>query len=98
MNEQMSVMAVLKAKAEKINNLIPILENLAQQTRQESGCVEYGFYQDNSDSTVILSFEVWKDAESEAAHWNTPHLNSALEEFGELLDGEPFVYKCTKII
>lgn len=98
MSEPVYVVAVLKAKAGKVNDTIAILENLAQHSRQESGCVDYGFYRDRNDPAVILSFETWKDAEAEAIHWNTPHLNRALEAFGEVLDSEPILYKCTKVI
>lgn len=90
--------AVLKAKAGKADALISVLENLAAETRKEEGAEEYGFIQDEGSPDVILSYEKWKDAETEAAHWQTPHLKHALAQFEGILDGEPAVYKGAKII
>ncbi len=98
MSEQVHVIALLNAKAGKEDDLTVALENLAQPTRQEAGCIDYGFYRDNSDSSIILSFEVWEHAEAEAAHWETDHLQNKLKEFEELLDTKPVIYKCTKVI
>ena len=98
MSEQVHVIAVLKAKAGKADDLIAVLEELAKESRQESGCVEYGFYRDQNDSAVLVSFETWKDAEAEAAHWKSPHLGTALQHLPEVLEGEPVIYKGAKVI
>lgn len=90
--------AVLKAKPGKTDALISILERLAGETRKEAGAVEYGFIQDQTLPDVVLSYEKWRDAGAEAAHWQTPHLKAALAEFRGVLDGEPAIYKGPKII
>ncbi len=98
MTEKLYTIAVLPAAQGKLAALIEHLKKLAEQTRREAGCIEYGFYQDQSNPNVVLSYEVWQDAEAEAAHWNTPHLTSAIEAFKHILDGEPTIYKGPKII
>ncbi len=90
--------AVLKAKPGKADALISVLENLADETRQEAGAVEYGFIRDQDEPDVILSYEKWKDAEAEASHWQTPHLKNAMAQFNGILDGKPAIYKGAKII
>jgi quinol monooxygenase YgiN len=90
--------AVLKAKPGKADSLISILERLAGETRKEAGAVEYGFIQDQKSPDIVLSYEKWRDADAEAAHWQMPHLKAALAEFGAVLDGEPAIYKGPKII
>lgn len=98
MSTNIYTIAVLKAKPGKSDALISILEKLAGETRKEEGAEEYGFIQDQSNPDVVLSCEKWRDAEAEAAHWQTPHLKAALMEFGGVLDGKPAIYKGPKVI
>ena len=98
MSEKIYTVAVLKAQIGKFDELVKVLEELAQQTRQESGALQYGFYRDREDPNTILSFEEWQDADVESAHWKTPHLTSAIAKFKDILDGEPAVYKSHQII
>ena len=90
--------AILKAKPGKTDALISVLERLAAETRKEDGAEEYGFIQDQKTPEVVLSYEKWKNAEAESAHWKTTHLAAAIEQFKDLLDGAPLVHKGTKII
>ena len=98
MNEKLYTVAVLKAQTGKFDELVSVLEELAKQTRQEAGVLQYGFYRNQEDSNIILSFEEWQDADVESAHWKTPHLTSAVEKFKDILDGEPIIYKSHQII
>ncbi len=98
MSSNIYTIAVLKAKAGKADALIEILERLATETRKEDGAEEYGFIQDQKSPDVVLSYERWRDADAEAAHWQTPHLMSASAEFDDVLDGEPAIYKGPKVI
>ena len=88
MTDRLYTIAVLPAAKGKVDLLIEQLETLAEQTRKETGCIEYGFYQNQGDP----------NAEAEAAHWETSHLTSAIEAFGHTLDGQPTIYKGPRII
>jgi quinol monooxygenase YgiN len=90
--------AVLKAKPGKADALISVLEILAAETRKEAGAEEYGFIRDQTSPEIVLSYEKWRDADAESAHWETPHLAAAIERFRDLLDGEPVIHKGRKII
>lgn len=98
MNKNLYTIAVLKAKTDKLEEMISVLEELASHTRQEAGALQYGFYQSQADPTIVLSFEEWRDAEVESEHWQTPHLTSAMEAFKDILDGDPIIYKGPQII
>ncbi len=98
MTEKLYTIAVLPAAQGKLEVLIDHLETLAEQTRKEAGCIEYGFYRDQSTPNAVLSYEVWQDAEAEAAHWRTPHLTRAIEAFKHILDGQPTIYRGRRII
>ncbi|MDJ0788651.1 MAG: putative quinol monooxygenase [Myxococcota bacterium] len=98
MSAKLYTIAVLRAKPGKAEALISVLEELAAETRKEAGAEEYGFIRDQNVPEVVLSYERWTDAGAESAHWDTPHLARAIEQFDDLLDGDPVVHKGTKII
>lgn len=98
MSDNLYTIALLKAKPEKTASLREQLEHLATETRKEAGALEYGFIQAQDDPQLILSYEKWKDAEAETAHWQTPHLLAAIDAFKDLLEGDPAIYKGRKII
>ncbi len=98
MSKKLYTIAILKAKVDKFDEMTAVLEELASHTRQEVGALQYGFYRSQEDPNVVLSFEEWQDAAAEAAHWQTPHLTSAIEAFKDILDGDPIIYKGPQII
>ncbi|MEQ8824846.1 MAG: putative quinol monooxygenase [Filomicrobium sp.] len=98
MSANLYTIAVLKAKTGKEQALIEVLQKLADETRKEDGAEEYGFIQDQKSPHVVLSYEKWRDADAEAAHWKTAHLKTAIAEFGDILDGQPLIYKGPKVI
>ena len=98
MSEKLYTVAVLRAQTGKFDELVAVLEELAKKTLQETGVLQYGFYRNQEDPNIILSFEEWQDADVEAVHWKTPHLTSAIEKFQDILDGEPTIYKSRQII
>ncbi|MEN1678031.1 MAG: putative quinol monooxygenase [Planctomycetota bacterium] len=98
MQNNVYTIAVLPAKAAAADALLAELRTLADATRQEAGCIEYGFYREAADSNTVLSFERWVDQDAEDAHWQTPHLKHALGAMQTLLETEPQVFKCKKTI
>lgn len=99
MSKNIYTIAILRAKPGRLDDLKTTLETLAAETRKELGAQEYFFIQDeNVDSNTILSYERWENAEEEQKHWETPHLNEALTRLGDILDGDPVIYKGLKTI
>ena len=97
MSQQLYVTARFRAKADRVEAMIDLLADLASETCGESGCVEYGYYQSADDPTLFTSFEIWRDSELEAAHWETQHLKDALSRLPDLMDGEAEVTKYAKV-
>ncbi len=98
MQQNVYTIAVLPAKEGRIDDLLNTLEALAEATRQEHGCIEYGFYQDRERSNTVLSFERWVDPDAEDRHWQTPHLKNAMKAMGDILERDPDIFKATNII
>ncbi len=98
MHENVYTVAVLPAKEGRVDDLLSTLRTLADATRRERGCIEYGFYQASDQPNTVLSFERWVDAAAEDSHWDTPHLNDALAALGEILESPPQVFKAKNVI
>ena len=98
MQQNVYTLALLTAKEGCVDSMLAKLESLANATRKEHGCIEYGFYRDNEDSNRVISFERWVDQAAEDAHWETPHLKQALAALDDLLSAEPVIIKAQKVI
>ncbi|MFQ5716718.1 MAG: putative quinol monooxygenase [Nitrospinales bacterium] len=97
MSDRLYVTARFTAKADRVEDMIELLTALATKTRDESGCVDYGYYQSSDAPSEFTSIETWDGAESEAAHWETEHLKEALSRLPELMDGEVEITKYSKV-
>ena len=53
-------------------------------TRQEDGCISYGFWADPADAGRFRVFEEWESAEALLAHFGRPHMATFLEGMGGL--------------
>ncbi|MEM6654587.1 MAG: putative quinol monooxygenase [Planctomycetota bacterium] len=98
MQSNVYTIAVLPAREGYADHLLGELGALAKATRQEPGCIEYGFYRDSSDGNTVLSFERWVDQAAEDAHWETPHLKHAIAAMDNLLTTKPQIFKTSKVI
>ena len=83
------VVAVLPAKPEKREELHALLVDLARASRDDAGCLSYGFYADVEDATRFVSVETWDEQASLDAHMQQPHVTSGLGRLGDLLGGAP---------
>ena len=98
MEQQVEVIAVLIAQVGKEAEVQALLGGLADASREEEGCIEYGFYRDRADATRILAFEIWADQAALDFHFNTEHFKSAIGRLETLLATEPVITQCEKII
>ena len=70
----LTIVADIKAKADKIDLVKSQLENLIDTTRGEEGCVQYDLHQDNEHPTHFLVFENWESRDLWQKHMNAQHL------------------------
>lgn len=93
---QLTIVANIKAKADKVDLVKAELEKLVPPTLAEEGCVQYDLHQDNDNPAQFLFFENWESRELWQTHMNNQHLKGYLAA----TDGavEDFVlYEMTKI-
>lgn len=58
---------------DKISECIDLVKELAQESRQDAGCISYEMYQDTTDETLMTMIETWK-SEAELACYNKKNL------------------------
>ena len=84
----LTVVATMRAKPGKEQELRELLESLIPPTRAEADCVTYALHQGTRDPAVFIFYELWTDQAALDAHLGTPHLQAALPKIPELLDGD----------
>jgi quinol monooxygenase YgiN len=81
--ELITVIAYVRAKTGREQELRDALLALVEPTTQEQGFVNYDLHQDISDPTFFALYENWETVDLHDAHMETPHL----QDFGSRLDG-----------
>ena len=74
----LTIIANIKAKANKVDLVKAELEKLIAPTRAEDGCVQYDLHQDNDDPAHFLFFEIWTSRELWQTHMGNQHLKDYL--------------------
>ncbi len=72
--EKLTVVANIKAKADKVDLVKAELLKLIDITRAEEGCINYDLHQDNENPAHFLFYENWESRESLQAHMGNTHL------------------------
>ncbi|WP_433770444.1 putative quinol monooxygenase [Pseudomonas putida] len=97
MSTRLYVMASFVVKPHGLEAMRGVLAELSRQTCQETGCLEYAYYQSLTNPLEFTSFEVWDSADAEAQHWQTPHLQAALAQAADLLQGDARIVKYERV-
>lgn len=72
----LTIVANIKAKADKTDLVKAELEKLIATTRAEAGCVQYDLYQDNDNPAHFLFFENWESRDLWQAHMGNQQLKA----------------------
>lgn len=76
--QQLTLVAVFKAKEGESKNLREVLEALIPSTRAEEGCVSYHLYKDIENEGTYVFHETWSSEAAWLKHMEQPHLKDAL--------------------
>ncbi|MFC4235195.1 putative quinol monooxygenase [Thalassospira xianhensis] len=88
MSQQLTVLAIARAKPGKENELGKRLLVLVEPSRAEEGCISYEIHQSNDDPAIWMAYENWRSDEDLALHFETPYLR-AFAKGGEEVLAEP---------
>lgn len=83
----LTVIASMRAKPGKEQDLRTALEALIAPTAKEAGYVNYDLHQGVEDPAVFFFYENWESGEALDAHLAAPHLQEFVGRMDDLLDG-----------
>ncbi|WP_417347025.1 putative quinol monooxygenase [Ferrimonas sp.] len=75
---KLTIVAHIKANADKIELVKSELLKLIATTRAEAGCINYDLHQDNDNPAHFLFFENWASREAWQDHMANDHLKAYL--------------------
>lgn len=81
----LSIIAELKAKEGKRDDLKSALQALISPTRQEAGCLDYALFQLQDSPDVFYMRESWKGQEALDTHIALPHFQAFVQQMENLL-------------
>jgi quinol monooxygenase YgiN len=71
---QLTIVANIIAKANKVELVKAELFKLIETTRKEAGCVNYDLHQDNANPAHFMFYETWETRELFQTHMSNQHL------------------------
>ena len=89
--DTLRVIARVKARPGKVNELVSLLSSLVEPTRKEPGCISYILLQNNQDPTDLTLIEEWKNNTALESHFATKHFKDAMTKLPNLVAAEPDV-------
>lgn len=93
----LTVVATMRAREGKEQELRNLLESVIEPTLAEDGCVFYALHQGAQDPRTFVFIENWTNPAALDAHLATPHLQAALPLLPDLLDGELVITPLARI-
>ncbi len=93
----LTVVATMRAKAGREQDLRAGLESVIEATRQEDGNVTYELYQGVDDPAVFTFYENWRSKADLDNHLRSPHMQAGLAGLPELVEGELTIQTLTRI-
>lgn len=82
----LTVLARMKAKRGKEQELRQVLEGLLEPTRAEDGCINYDLHCNDDDPSEFMFYENWTSRSHLGSHLESPHLSAFKARMDELLD------------
>ena len=89
--------AILKSKEEFTEKVKEYLENLVENSRKESGCLQYDLHQDIENSNVFIFHEVWQNQEIFDLHNSQHYVKDFFELAPNLLEEKPAIFFTNKL-
>jgi len=91
MAQLLSVVAHIKAKPGKQEDVRRVLLTLIEPTRAEDGCVQYDLHVHSTDPGRFVFYENWTSREHLDRHLASSHLAAAVGTVGEWLAEPPSI-------
>jgi len=97
MAKQLTVIAHLVAKPDKIEDTRAFLLSMIDKTRTEPGCVDYDLHQDDANPAEFTFYENWTSRAEWDKHMEMPYLKEFAARKNELFAVDPHIRLMTMI-
>lgn len=74
MSKNLTIIACIESKPEKIDFIKTEVLRLIEPTRKENGCIQYDLHQDNEKPEIFIVYENWDSLELWQKHMESNHL------------------------
>jgi quinol monooxygenase YgiN len=91
--DTLRVIARVKARPGKADELLSVLSSLVELTRKEPGCISYRLLQNNQDPADFAFVEEWQSSTALESHFATKHFKDALVKLPNLVAAEPDIQR-----
>ena len=78
MDQHVSVVVKVAARPDKASEMRAVVLKLAENSREEDGCIRYDVLQNTTEPHVFLLVEEWTSNAHLDAHNLTPHVHEAV--------------------
>jgi len=85
MTQQLTVLARIKAKAGREEEVLREIMSLIEPTRSEDGCITYDLHRAQDDPALFCLYENWRSRRDLDEHLATPYLQAFLGKAPDLL-------------
>ena len=75
--------------SDRQEELLALLTEIQAASREDEGCVNYGYYAAIDDLSSLIAVEEWRDADALAAHLRQPHVARLVEALPDMLAAPP---------
>jgi len=75
-------------KPEARETALDLARRMTEASVAESGCISYDFYIGLRDPNMLMIFQEWESMSLLMNHFNTPHMETFLEELPQVISGE----------
>lgn len=91
--DQLTLVAIFKAKSGKRETLKKALVSLIDKTRLEEGSVSYHLYEDRENTDCFIFHEIWENETLWKKHMKSEHICNLLASAGDLFAEEPRIQR-----
>jgi quinol monooxygenase YgiN len=68
------VIARLRPRTDSLEEFLDLLGEVQRASREDDGCINYGYYREITDDGSFVAVEEWRDMAALEAHLRTPHV------------------------
>jgi len=97
MSGNVTVIAHVRAKPGKEQQVREALLALCPPTRVEKGCINFDLHQSHDDSALFAFHENWVSKNDLDVHLQSPHVRAFMKRIDELLVEPPKITRWTRV-